>query len=200
MSLDILPKEILLIILNNFEITSESLSSNEDLVKCSARRILNLYLVCKGFNWLCELYISDRTEPESLYEETEYVTFDIFGNYNIRLKCNKIALYTVDEFSGIEYNDKNFMLSLPYDFNRDGCDIGGISNLYTINNVEADIDGAKIENILMRILTQMKQIDSQFYNWVQSVREKTNNNLLVRFKNSLSNYDFEFLDNIRLNL
>lgn len=163
MSLDLLPNELILIILNNLD----HVSAYHDHNHPCRYTLLNLYYVCKSFSWLRELSISALEEFE---DDSSYATFDIFGRpRGLQLIYNKHA-YSFEGLSGITYEQKDCYYGInPFA----GSDVS--KNYYIVTNIEKplncneDVEGLldpdDVVNFLSDTMRQCEKHDPEFYNW-----------------------------------
>lgn len=188
MSLDTLPKELILIILNKFDHEATNGYYNHP----SRRNVLNIYCTSKIFNWLAELIISSVEELEI---HTAYSTFNIFGQkIGLQFESSNYANYCVNGVSGISYEINGRHLYYMHLFL--GYDGSSYGNYYFINDTEGYIDDHEdIVKFLQEIVNQCEKLDSEFYEWYMSGSRK----LLIRDKYDHDHdhdYDFTLLNHI----
>jgi hypothetical protein len=197
MSIDGLAKEILLLIINNFEAEPVCLKKFGDktVPSPSRRNILNLYCTCKNFTWLENLSISSALRYKEESTRDMYQTFDIFGSEIGIQIISDYAMYCVDGITGFYFGDNiEFMLVYPftsYAHNE-------LTDYYRVNCAKGFVEKNDAIFTLTKMSKQMNEIDPDFYLWL--IRSLNGyNKLLVRYKNK-QNYSFEFMDKINLDV
>jgi hypothetical protein len=177
MSLTKLPNELILLILNNFDNISIKEKYNHPIV--------TLYSSSKIFGWFTNILISSREETD---DDLEYNMFDIFGKrIGIQLSFHYRALCSVEEISGIKYNDIDLIRPFhAYDGHYDE-----MGYWYIVNNVKGYIDPDELLEAMKDIMNQWKKKDPEHYKWYMRSIEGCNN-MLARIKDqiNLTGYNF----------
>jgi hypothetical protein len=201
MSIDVLTKDIFLLIINNFENEPVYLTKCGDktLLLPSRRNILNLYCVCKNFSWLENLSISSalRYKEEALGNNwySTFNTFDIFGSEIGIQIISDCAMYCVDGITGFYFEDNiKFRLEYPFTSYVDNeC-----TDYYRVNCIKGFVEKNDAIFTLTEMGKQINELDPDFYQWlIKSLNGY--NKLLLRHKNK-QNYNFKFMEKINLDV